>query len=240
MAKRFTDNEKWKKQFFKSLSTVNKLFFLYILDECDHAGIWHVEPDIVELRIGAKIDVNGAKKELGRHIHEFDDGEKWFIPSFIEFQYGNLNPSVNAHKSVIGILTKRKLLKVYEQFINCSLRVMDMDKDMDKDKDNKPVKYYYDLIPDKLQTAQFQDIWTEWVKYRNEIKKKLTETAAKQQLKFLAAQINPIDIIEESIKNQWQGLFVKEPTAKGNGYIAETTPVPDYVNKLKGVNNGTK
>ena len=38
MAKRFTDNEKWKNQFFKGLSTVNKLFFLYILDDCDHAG----------------------------------------------------------------------------------------------------------------------------------------------------------------------------------------------------------
>ena len=138
MAKRFTDNEKWKKTFFKSLSTVNKLFFLYILDDCDHAGIWHVEPEIASLRIGEKIDIQLAKEELGKHIYEFDNGEKWFIPFFIEFQYGSLNPSVNAHKSVIDRLKKRNLSEIYQQFINCSSRVMD--KDMDKDKDKDKVK----------------------------------------------------------------------------------------------------
>jgi len=135
MAKRFTDNEKWKKQFFKSLSTVNKLFFLYILDECDNAGVWHVEPEIAELRIGEKINIELAKRELGKHVHEFDNCEKWFIPSFIDFQYGSLNPNVNAHKSVIDKLSKKKLNKVYEQLINCSST--DLYKYMDKDKDKK-------------------------------------------------------------------------------------------------------
>lgn len=139
MAKRFTDNEKWKKLFFKSLSTVNKLFFLYILDECDNAGVWHVEPEIAEIRIGEKINLDLAKMELGKHVHEFDSGEKWFIPSFIDFQYGLLNPNVNAHKSVIDKLTKKNLMKVHEQLINCSSTDLykDMDKDMDKDKDKK-------------------------------------------------------------------------------------------------------
>ncbi len=152
MAKRFTDNEKWKKQFFKGLSTVNKLFFLYILDDCDHAGLWHVEPEIAEIRIGEKIDIDLAKKELGKHIVEVDNGEKWFIPSFVEFQYGNLNPSVNAHKSVINQLGKRGLMDFYEQFKNssatvneqlnnCSRTVLykykDQDKDKDKDKDKE-------------------------------------------------------------------------------------------------------
>lgn len=131
MAKRFTDNEKWKKQFFKGLSTVNKLFFIYILDECDNAGIWHVEPEIAEIRIGEKIDLAKAKKELDKHIIEIDGGEKWFIPSFIDFQYGKLNPNVNAHRSVIDKLQKRNLTESYEQFINCSQG--DKDKDMDKD-----------------------------------------------------------------------------------------------------------
>jgi len=141
MAKRFTDNEKWKKQFFKGLSTVNKLFFLYILDECDNAGIWHVEPEIAELRIGEKLDLDLAKQELGKHIHEFDKGEKWFIPFFIDFQYGILNPSVNAHKSVIDKLSKRGLTKTYKQLMNCLSRDMDKDKDMDMviDKDIKNV-----------------------------------------------------------------------------------------------------
>ena len=139
MAKRFTDNEKWKKRFFKGLSTVNKLFFLYILDECDNAGIWHIETDVTELRIGNKLDLELAKKELGKHIFEFDNGEKWFIPFFIDFQYGSLNPSVNAHKSVIDKLKKRGLTKIYEQFINSSRTDMDKDKDKDKDEDKERI-----------------------------------------------------------------------------------------------------
>jgi len=133
MAKRFTDNEKWKKPFFKKLSTINKLFFLYIIDECDHAGIWNVEEDIAQIRIGEEVNIRSAQKEFGKHVHVFDNGEKWFIPTFLEFQYGTLNPNVNAHKSVIDKLAKKKLTKIYEQFINCSLGVKAKDTDMDKD-----------------------------------------------------------------------------------------------------------
>jgi hypothetical protein len=96
-----------------------------------------VEPEVAELRIGEKIDFELAKKELGKHIHEFDGGEKWFIPYFVEFQYGELKPAVNAHRSVIEKLRKKNLLIVYEQFVNCSLTVMDMDMDKDKDKDKE-------------------------------------------------------------------------------------------------------
>ncbi len=169
MAKRFTDNEKWKKTFFKGLSTVNKLFFLYILDECDNAGVWHVEVDIAEIRIGETVDLNSAKKELGKHIHEFDNGEKWFIPFFIDFQYGVLNENVNAHKSVIIKLEKRKLTKIYQQFINCSLSNKNKVKvkSMDKYKDiNKEVLSYF----------------RKWLKYRKEIKKAITNESTYELL----------------------------------------------------------
>ena len=154
MAKRFTDNEKWKKSFFKSLSTVDKLFFLYILDECDHAGIWHVEPDIAALRIGNEIDIEKSKNEFGKHIYEFDSGEKWFIPFFVEFQYGLLNNNVNAHKSVINKLKKYKLLQKYKQLINSSSTDMDKDKDKDKKEDNDFDRFWklYDKKVSKQKT----------------------------------------------------------------------------------------
>jgi len=172
MAKRFTDNEKWKKAFFKGLSTVNKLFFLYILDDCSHAGIWHVEKEIAEIRIGESIDLNLLSKELGKHVVEIDSGEKWFIPSFLEFQYGHLNEKVNAHKSVIGILKKKKLYKKYQQFMNCCSGVkdkdMDMDKDMDKDKDNEWRKNFDEYL--KTETDAFKILLTDQ-EFKNGIKK---------------------------------------------------------------------
>ena len=166
MAKRFTDNEKWKKRFFKGLSTVNKLFFLYILDECDHAGIWHVEQDVAEMRIGEKLNFDNLKKELGKHLIEFDNGEKWFIPTFIDFQYGVLNPSVNVHKSVIDKLNRYNLLKKYQQLINSSLGVMDKDKDKNKDKDLDKRKEGFikelQLYKDKFTSETLSDFFEYW------------------------------------------------------------------------------
>ena len=190
IAKRFTDNEKWKKRFFKSLSTVNKLFFLYILDECDNAGIWHVELEIAEPRIGEKLNLESAKKELGKHIFEFDDGEKWFIPFFIDFQYGSLNPSVNAHKSVIDKLEKRGLTKIYEQFINSSRT--DLDKDKDKIKDKVMVK---DKVKSEIGDSYFDYFWDSYDKKvgKPNTKKewnKLTEAEKQKVFEILPAYIN--------------------------------------------------
>lgn len=151
MGKRFTDTEKWKKPFMKSLSTVHKLLFLYILDDCDHAGIWHVEPDVANLRLGVSINFAEAKEGLKKHIHIFDNGNKWFIPYFVEFQYGGLNPSVNTHKSVLRRLEQYKLKKyLNQQLINCSQG--DQDKDKDKDIINNILKTWNDKMPWKIKS----------------------------------------------------------------------------------------
>ena len=43
MSKRFTDTDKWKKQWFRKLKNDNKVFWMYLLDQCNHAGIWEVD-----------------------------------------------------------------------------------------------------------------------------------------------------------------------------------------------------
>jgi len=50
MAKRFTDTDKWKKTFIRTMKAPYKLLWLYILDECDHAGIWQVDFDVDEIK----------------------------------------------------------------------------------------------------------------------------------------------------------------------------------------------
>jgi len=133
MSKRFTDTDKWKKPFVKGLQTVYKLFWIYLTDECDHAGIWQVEMDIASVRIGEEIDQEEALQQFGDHIIPIDGGEKWFLPDFITFQYGELNPEVRAHKSVIDRLRKHKLLDENKQFVNPLQRGKDKDKYKDKD-----------------------------------------------------------------------------------------------------------
>ena len=144
MAKRFTDTEKWKKPFIRGLQGAYKLLWLYICDDCDHAGIWQVDIEVAAIRIGEKIDSKEAIKSFDEKIIIFDKGNKWFIPSFLEFQYpSGLNPDNRAHNSVIILLEKYNLrISNNKPLISPSEGSMDMDmvKDMDKDMDKDMVK----------------------------------------------------------------------------------------------------
>lgn len=109
MAKRFTDSEKWKKRFFKKLCCKYKLLWLYILDDCNHAGIWDIDLEVAGLRVGEEFKEKEVLNIFKDNVIPIDSDEKWFVPKFIEFQYGELNPESRVHQSVIKILDKYNL-----------------------------------------------------------------------------------------------------------------------------------
>jgi hypothetical protein len=136
MAKRFTDNQKWSKPFIRSLEAPYKILWLYILDECDHAGVWQVDMDVARIKTGCgDLAIEQAKKVFGDKIVMFDNDEKIFVQDFIDFQYGTLNPENRAHNSVLAILSKYKLNKKIKPLTSPlqGCKDKDMDKDMDKD-----------------------------------------------------------------------------------------------------------
>tara|TARA_R110000850_G_scaffold189076_1_gene314738 strand:- start:427 stop:1092 length:666 start_codon:yes stop_codon:yes gene_type:complete len=106
MAKRFTDTDKWKKGFMRSLPTKYKMLWLYMLDDCNHAGVWETDFEVASIRIGSKINEKDAAKVFASHIKIFDKGNKWFIPKFIDFQYGTLNENSRPHQAVIKLLDR--------------------------------------------------------------------------------------------------------------------------------------
>tara|TARA_R110000787_G_scaffold280110_1_gene390651 strand:+ start:311 stop:961 length:651 start_codon:yes stop_codon:yes gene_type:complete len=112
MAKRFTDTDKWKKGFMKSLSTKYKLLWLYIVDDCNHAGVWETDFEVASIRIGSKISENEAIKHFAEQIRIFDNGDKWFVPKFIDFQYGQLNSNSRPHQAVIKLIEKYDLYSI--------------------------------------------------------------------------------------------------------------------------------
>lgn len=137
MAKRLIDTDIFKKGFVKSLEAPYKLLWLYIINDCNHAGIWEVEFDVAAMRLGLKLNQIDAVEKFAGKIEVCDNGTKWFIPSFIEFQYGVLNPQNRAHSSVIQILTKLNLYPIKpltSPLQGCKDMDKDKDKDMDKDK----------------------------------------------------------------------------------------------------------
>lgn len=137
MAKRYSDTDKWKKPFIRSLQGAYKLLWFYILDDCDHAGIWQVDQDVAELRVGMSIDWEKVPQIFNEKII-FIDENKWFVPDFIEFQYGMLNPQNRVHFSVISLLEKYDLLKFLEKNKGLTSPLQGAkDKDKDKDKDKE-------------------------------------------------------------------------------------------------------
>jgi hypothetical protein len=141
MAKRFTDTDKWKKPLLKSIPCQYKLLWLYICDDCDHAGIWNVDIEVASIRIGEQISEQKAIEIFGEKIFVFDGGEKWFIQSFIDFQYGELNEKNRVHESIIKILKKYNLFNIKPltsplQGAKDKDKDKEQDIDMDKDKEN--------------------------------------------------------------------------------------------------------
>jgi hypothetical protein len=142
MAKRFTDSEKWKDPFFEELTKEFKLAWIYLLDDCDHAGIWRKSIK----RLNFSLDTNFTEIELLKEFKErivVLNNEKWFIPKFVTFQYGNefINSKQKAVLSAIKLLNENNLIKELDNgLLTLSIPLTNpidtlMDKDMDMDMD---------------------------------------------------------------------------------------------------------
>ena len=129
MAKRFTDSRKYQDPWFRRLPPVYKCFWDYVLNTCNHAGIWKTDFEMASFCIGQEIHKEDALRRLEDRI-EVISGEKWFIPKYVAFQYGRLNPDNRCHKSALDLLTQEGVNKgLISTLQGCK------DKDKDKDKD---------------------------------------------------------------------------------------------------------
>jgi hypothetical protein len=133
MSKRFTETEKWRDPWFCELSNNMKLFWIYLLDNCNMAGIWEPNWPLVEFQLHLNLAELELKEVYDRII--FTESKKWHIPKFILFQYGELNPSNRMHQAVILRLEKEGLNKKLLSPLEGA-----KDKDKDKDKEKNKVK----------------------------------------------------------------------------------------------------
>lgn len=134
MPKRFTATEKWLDPWFSDLPLTDKMFWVFLLDNCDHAGFWQVNWRLVKFHICEDFIFN--ENEFSGRIEKISE-QKWFIPKFIKFQYGVLNPANRVHKSAINILKKEGASKVLARSM---LGAKDKDKELDKAQDKEKEK----------------------------------------------------------------------------------------------------
>lgn len=133
MAKRFTETSKWGKESFADLPMKMKLVWIYLCDNCDHAGIWDMNMSLMSFQIGAKVSLSEIQQSFGDKV-EFRGENKISIPSFVSFQYGALNPNNKVHQSVLSRL--EKLAPTKDLSSSCQ-GAKDKDKDKDKEKDKE-------------------------------------------------------------------------------------------------------
>lgn len=219
MSKRFTDTDKWKKKFIRELAAPYKLLWLYILDECDHAGVWIVDFEVAKIRLDENVFEDEALKCFSEKILPIDEGEKWLILDFIEFQYGVLNEENRAHKAVIKLLRKYNLWHDVDKSIikNKPLTsplqgAKDKDKDKEQDKDKEKEKEEREILEIfyPFNSDQFLNSWKTWIDYRKDIKKTYKSKKSEQAALMLLSEFDEefsIDLIKKSIANGYQGLI---------------------------------
>lgn len=178
MAKRFTDNEKWKDAWFMDLPSKYKLFWLYLLDECNHAGIWKVNFKVASFYIGEHLEYSEVKRILNNRITILDD-EYWYINKFINYQYKcelhELNPKNKAHLSVLKIIKKYKYFEVL---------LSPLEGVKDKDKDIIIIDKHENFKNESLKPSQWKDV----VCMNNKIQPELLKYALNDYNKHLIEQ----------------------------------------------------
>ena len=224
MAKRFTDTAKWKDTWFQDLPAKYKLFWIYLLDECDAAGLWKPNIRLATFQIGEPFEEAELKRVFCDRITITESGY-WFITKFINFQYGELSESSKPHLSIIKILHSHKI-KGYPKGIH-TLQEKEKEKDKEKDSGEKEVKEKEGESKSRTKTktayraedeslphgGEFPAAWAEWCKHRRESRKPITPTAARQQLSDLGGMDveRAVAAIKHSIAGGYQGIFEPRP-----------------------------
>ena len=162
MAKRFLDTGFLDDSWVIEQPMEYKMFYLYLMTNCDHAGIIDFSIKNAEFKTGYKGLANSFEtvKEVFGNRLVFVRDNYYFIPKFLKNQYSKgLNPNVKAQLSVINRLKEFSLfndgkLVNIDDFVRKNQTVSkgldkgyvtsqdkdkdkykDTDKDLDKDKD---------------------------------------------------------------------------------------------------------
>lgn len=161
MPKRFTATEKWKDLWFKKLKPKYKLLWIYLLDECDNAGLIELDLKIAEVFTGFHYSMDDIRNIFGTRLFQITE-DVWFIPKFISFQYKILKNGDNVTKNVISKLKKYDLitdeLSLREVYCSPNLGIQEKDKDkeeeMDTEKERSSVQNYKNIPPTLSQIIE--------------------------------------------------------------------------------------
>lgn len=216
MAKRFIDTGLFDDEWFSELKPESKMFWIYYLTKCDHAGLLKFNKKLIEFQTGIK-SLDTVLKELGDRLIKVNE-QLFFCPKFIKFQYPDFPKSnVKQQASAIELLIKNGLWdSETNEFILLPKSQETVTKDLTKSHDNgndtvnevKEKKSEKKSLP--FDSPEFATAWSNWLTYRKQSKKPYhsdlsVDIALRRLGRFSEGEA--IEMIDRSISNGWQGLF---------------------------------
>lgn len=223
--KRFTETTKWRDPWFRRLSPVAKLLWLYITDHCSCIGLIDLDLEAARFDVGQAINEKHLA-ELGDRVQALGNG-KIFVPKFIPFQYGQLSPACPAHKPILKAIEQHRLLTHENGYQYPSDRVAipfrnGKGKEEEKEKEKKEgvqgeIKDST-AIPESLNVPEFLAAWVRWLDHLKQKRKPPTIHAQDLQLHKLSLMGIPkaIETINHCIEHNWQGIYERNEAAIGN------------------------
>ena len=150
MAKRFHETEVWSQDWFIEMDIEYRILWFWVVDKCNHAGIWKPNRKMFEVMNNLKVDLDAALASFNNNKERVIVTSKgnWFLPDFFVFQYGVVfNIANRLHKSIYTSMYQEDIeltsIRGLKEVKMTSSRgqgdhtegLKDKDKDKDKDKE---------------------------------------------------------------------------------------------------------
>ena len=233
--KKFTDSEKWRDPWFRSLDIQTKTLWLFVLDEVDNAGVWEIDGDYFQYATGIKKDLLELLSKLGDRGVLLPDERHLLVPKYCFYQQGGfLTENKPAHRRIFQLLQRHDLQQdekgrlchsnaiampsaCHTNGINIGIGI-GLGNIKNKEEGSVRGETISNSLPDELDDFKFLQVWDEWTEYRKERRlAPYKPTGLKAQRTRLSGWVSThgldevIDCIRSSIANNYNGLFEPKP-----------------------------
>jgi hypothetical protein len=208
MAKRFIDTGLFDDEWFHELSHQSKIFWVYFITKCDHAGFLKFNEKLIKFQTGIS-NIETVMKDFNNRIVRVTE-VLLFSPKFLEYQYpGFPNCNFKAGISARELLIKNNIdpnsYQTVTELLPNSYGIGNgiskgNGKGTSKGNTGENLIFPFD-------TEKFLSVWEV---LRNQPKwKKKTSDALQASLKKLSnySEAVAIQMMENTIAGGWQGLF---------------------------------
>lgn len=137
MAKRFSSTDIWGEDWFLDMPNEYKLFWYYMLSNCDHSGLFKVNLrsfcGLLEVKID-RIKILHLFNNEKQRVRVINDNY-WLIEDFFVYQYGvTFNINNPLHRGIYNLYNKNNIeLSSIRGLKEVNLTLKDKDKEIDKE-----------------------------------------------------------------------------------------------------------